>query len=121
VVGPAFPTTLALALPATKHRTNEQVCIRGAAFCPDLGCGPFVLPFFPVEWSKSGDHFIVEVGFGHVRVYRTADLSIVASWAVKDPGDFPAVGFLNDSAAFEFQDHSRMHFHEWGAGGGGKR
>lgn len=91
------------------------------ALCPDLGCEPYVLPFHPVAWSKSGDHFMVEVGFENVRVYRTADLNIVANWAVKDPGDFPAVGFLNDSAAFEFQDHSRMHFHEWSAGADGNR
>ena len=90
------------------------------AFCPDLGCEPFVLPFNPVEWSKSGDHFMVEVGFENVRVYRTADLQIVTGWTVKAPEDFPAVGFLSDSAAFEFEDHSRMHFHEWSAGGAGK-
>jgi hypothetical protein len=85
------------------------------AFCPDGGCDPIALPVNPVEWSKSGEHFMVEVGFDHVRVYRTADLEIVAGWTVKAPEDFPAVGFLSDSAAFEFQDHSRIHFHEWSA------
>jgi hypothetical protein len=91
------------------------------AFCPDLECEPYALPYMPVAWSKSGDHFMVKVGSGNMRVHRTADLRVVAEWTVKDPGDFPAVGFLNDSAAFEFQDHSRIHFHEWSAGAAGNR
>ena len=76
-------------------------------------CEPFELPIDAVAWSKSGDHFMVDLGWNDVRVYRTSDLKIVANWKMKDWGDFPAHGFLSDRAAFELTQYSRMTFHEW--------
>lgn len=76
-------------------------------------CEPIALPIDAVAWSKSGDHFMVDLAWNDVRVYRTSDLKIVANWKTKDWGDFPAHGFLSDRAAFELRDHSRMTFYEW--------
>jgi len=32
---------------------------------------------------------------------------------MKDAGDFPVHGFLNDHAAYQFNAHSRMTFQTW--------
>ncbi len=61
----------------------------------------------------SGESFLLDVGFGGVRVYRTADLQIVDRWEKKGWEDLPAVGFIDAHTAFEFGDGSRIRFREW--------
>ena len=81
--------------------------------CHHFPCEPIEHPLNAVAWAKSGDHFMVDISWNYVRVYRTSDLKIVANWEMKDWGDFPAHGFLSDRAAFELGEHSRMTFYEW--------
>jgi hypothetical protein len=78
----------------------------------EMPCGVY-LGFNPVAWSPTGEHFMVDVGFAGVRVYRTSDLAIVAQWSMKHANEFPQHGFLSDHAAYEFNDHSRMVIRQW--------
>jgi len=83
------------------------------ASCPDLHCEPFYELLFAGPWSSSGEYFMVDRGFDLVEIYRASDMQMVKQWAMKDFGKFPVHGFLNDRAAFEFNDHSRLTFHTW--------
>ncbi len=92
------------------HRIASQ---RSYAYCPDLGCEPFYLPLLAGPWSSSGDHLMVDTGFDSVEIYRVADMQVVKRWVMEDAGEFPAHGFLDDHAAYQFNARSRMTFQTW--------
>ena len=94
-------------------RVHRIASRRSYASCPDMGCEPFFAPLFAGPWSSSGDHLMVDTGFASVEVYRVADMQVVKRWVMKDAGDFPVHGFLNDHAAYQFNAHSRMSFQTW--------
>jgi hypothetical protein len=81
--------------------------------CPDLGCDPDYEYIEPQAWSASGEYFMVVIGFHRVDVYRAADMQIVKQWEMQRSGDFPAPGFINDHAAYELAEHSRLTFQTW--------
>jgi hypothetical protein len=40
-------------------------------------------------------------------------MQLVKTWVMERAGDFPAHGFINDHAAYQFNDRSRMTFETW--------
>jgi hypothetical protein len=81
--------------------------------CPHLGCEPSYTRLNARGWSPSGDYFMVDSGLESVAVYRAADMRVVKHWRMDGANDLPAHGFLNDRAAYQFNDHSRITFQQW--------
>ena len=83
------------------------------AFCPDLNCEPFYELLLAGPWSDSGEYFMVDRGFSLAEVYRASDMQMVKRWKMKDFEEFPEHGFLDDHAAWQFNDHSTLTFQTW--------
>jgi hypothetical protein len=94
-------------------RTDRISAEQSIAGCPDISCEPFYGLLFATSWSGSGEYFMIDRGFSRVEVYRVSDMQLVKTWVMERAGDFPAHGFINDHAAYQFNDRSRMTFETW--------
>jgi hypothetical protein len=97
------------------HGAQTDRISAGQSFagCAEMICEPMYEMLFVGPWSNSGEHFMIDRGFSRVEVYRASDMQVVKRWEMKGSGDFPAHGFINDHAAYQFNDHSRMTFENW--------
>jgi hypothetical protein len=94
-------------------RTDRISAAQSFANCPDLACEPDYEFLAAGPWSSSGEYFMIDRGFSRVEVYRASDMQVVKRWVMKGSEDFPAHGFINDHAAYQFNEHSRMTFETW--------